>query len=99
MRALPAFLVSVLGIVALGACATSPAQQAASDQCRQFALSGGYPFLQGGPTYGPNSGMEKLPGAPPLMLGGPGQDDITAHLDEEQYLQSWCQRNMTGASR
>lgn len=98
MRALPAFLISLLGVVALGGCAASPTQQASSDQCRQFALSGGYPFLQGGPTYGTNSGIEKLPGAPPLILG-PDQDDITAHLDEERYLQSWCERNMIGAAR
>jgi hypothetical protein len=88
----PALLTLTL-LAALTACSEPPRQQAEIDSCRQFALSGGYPYLRGGPTYGPNSTIEQLPGAPPLMLRGLGEDDVKAHLDEEEYLENWCRQN------
>ena len=93
----PALLLSITALVALGACAAGPPQRAANDQCRQFALSGGYPFLRGGPVHGPNANLEQLPGAPPLWLGGIGEPGVTAHLDEMDYLEAWCLRNSSRA--
>ena len=90
MRA-PSALFLAMATVALGACqAGAPQQAMGDDRCREFALSGGYPFLEGGPIYGPNQSIERLPGAPPLFLSGHGQ----SHLDEEQYLYDWCRKNL-----
>jgi hypothetical protein len=69
----------------------SMAGPAAYDQCRQLALSGGYPAMRGG-SSGSNSLMEELPGMPPLLLGGFGVSDIQNHLDEQDYIESWCRR-------
>ena len=83
----------------LPACGTAPVQQTAySQQCEDFAHSGGYPYLRGGRVYGPNPNIEQLPGAPPL-IHGPFDRGIQRHLDEQDYLRNWCLQNMTGASR
>ena len=69
-----------------------PPQQATNSHCEDFARSGGYPILSGG-TYGPNQGIEQLPGMPPLIFG-PFDGEIQRHLLEEDYLRAWCLRNM-----
>ena len=84
----PLLLATLLCAAPLLGCAVP--QQASSPQCEEFARSGGYPFLTGGPINGPSSTLEQLPGAPPLWLGGPGEPSVVAHLDEESYLLSWC---------
>ena len=95
---------AILGLVALlpllGACAAAPPQQArGSQQCEDFAHSGGYPYLRGGPVYGPSNFIEQLPGAPPL-IHGPFDPGIQRHLDEEDYLRTWCNnQGMAGAGR
>lgn len=78
----------------LAACAgnVTTRQVASTDSCHQFALSGGYPYLRGGPINGPNSTIERLPGAPPLILQDT-EGGGTNQLDEEQYLETWCERN------
>jgi hypothetical protein len=92
-------LAAVIPPLLLQACGTAPAQQTAySQQCEDFAHSGGYPYLTGGPVYGPNSSIEQLPGAPPL-IHRPFDPDFQRQLDEEDYLRNWCQHNMAGASR
>jgi hypothetical protein len=84
----------VLGVAPLVGCAASAPPQAANNaQCDQFARSGGYPYLRGGPM-GSNSTLEELPGAPPQWLGGIGQPGVTQHLDEEDYLRRWCLANL-----
>jgi hypothetical protein len=76
-----------------GCAAQAPGQYANNRRCDAFAVSGGYPFLRGGPM-GSNSTLEELPGAPPQWLGGPGEPAITQHLDEEDYLRRWCLANL-----
>jgi hypothetical protein len=90
-----AILLAALACSALAGCSGFTARQSAgNDRCREFAVSGGYPFLRGGPTSGGNSTIEQLPGAPPLVLSGPPESGVS-HLDEEQYLQDWCLKNLT----
>lgn len=81
----------IIAVCTLVAC-SAPPQQVADQRCDAFARTGGYPLLTGGPTYGPNSSIERLPGKPPLMFG-PFEDDVQQHLDEEDYLRSWCLEN------
>ena len=95
MRAIARPLMTAALLIGTVACAPSGMQTASSDRCRQFALSGGYPILRGGPIHGPNSTLEELPGAPPLWLGGFGEPGIQAHLDEQDYLEAWCLRNLS----
>jgi hypothetical protein len=91
MRPLP-LLLAALACSGVAACA-APAQLASNDSCRQFALSGGYPFLSGGPIGGPSSDMEQLPGEPPLMLDSWDRNGIANHIAEEDYLENWCLKN------
>ena len=93
MRTIPVLLAIVV-CCGLAACA-SPARQASSDNCRQFALSGGYPYLSGGPMGRGSSEIEQLPGEPPLFLGSWNTDGIANHLAEEDYLENWCMKNMS----
>jgi hypothetical protein len=76
---------------ALSGCGAA-SQQASNDRCDEFARSGGYPYLSGGPM-GSNSTLEELPGAP-QWLGGIGEPSVTQHLDEEDYLRRWCLANL-----
>ena len=84
-------LATLLLAAALAAgCTGGGTSQVASPQCDQFATSGGYPILTGGFTFGPNSLLEQLPNVPPVWIAGIGEDDIQAHLNEEDYLRNWC---------
>jgi hypothetical protein len=89
-------LVVSIGLAApllVGCAGQAPVQTANNARCDEFARSGGYPFLSGGPMGG-NSTLEQLPGAPPQWLGGIGQPAVTQHLDEEDYLRRWCLANL-----
>lgn len=93
MRRILVVFIGLAASLLVGCAAQAPGPSANNAQCDQFAHSGGYPFLRGGPM-GSNSTLEQLPGAPPQWLGGIGQPAVTQHLDEEDYLRRWCLANL-----
>jgi hypothetical protein len=88
MRFFP-FIATLLLVAGCAGSGPPAAQQANSASCDEFARSGGYPILQGGPVYGGNPEIEQLPGQPPLQLSGHG-NSVENHLDEEDYLRRYC---------
>jgi hypothetical protein len=96
---IPPILFVAISVNAIAACSSAaPGQQASNDSCHQFALSGGYPYLRGGSIAGPNPSLLELPGAPPQWLSTGGNSGVTAHLDQQDYIERWCRNNLATVS-